>query len=87
MTLIVHCNHQKRLAQHPVRLAQVNQEKDCAVKSPEKIAATSSSSKNNKPNYKENLTYDRGFMEEETLLDELFAGSMGKYLYKLKVQG
>ena len=26
--LIVQCNHQKRLAQHRVRLAQVNQEKD-----------------------------------------------------------
>ena len=48
--LIVQCNHQKRLAQHGIRLAQVNQEKDtdhcesnCAVKPPEKIAATSSS--------------------------------------------
>ena len=26
--LVVQCNHQKRLAQHRVRLAQVNQEKD-----------------------------------------------------------
>ena len=64
MILIVQCKHQKRLAQHRVRLAQVNQQKDtdhesdCAVEPPEKIAAASSSSTNNKPTFKKNFTYD-----------------------------